>query len=101
MIIPIGLEKLVYDDIYELSRLSRRPDSSPTLPSLFPFTGTIVTEIEALDILCGVKARLLASGGVAGAEGAIWLLLDGTQEALDRAFAQHHAITSEANMTLP
>ncbi len=100
LIIPVGLEKLVYGDLLSLSVASRRPEDHPTTPavSLFAFIGTIVTEIEALQILCGVEARLLAAGGVAGAEGAVWLLLRGDREALDQALWLHASLTDEPNM---
>ncbi|HEY3415592.1 MAG TPA: hypothetical protein VGM23_01795 [Armatimonadota bacterium] len=100
LIIPIGLEKMVIDDIYELSRLSLHTDNHPKakVTSLFPMTGTIITEIEAFAILCGVQAYLLSAGGVAGAEGAIWLLLDGEQDQLDQALALAHEVQGEPNM---
>jgi hypothetical protein len=100
LIIPVGLEKLVYDDLASLSVASRRSQDHPGAPvvSLFPFTGTIVTEIEALQTLCGVQARLLASGGVAGAEGAVWLLLEGEEKALDRALELHQSLVAEPNL---
>ena len=102
LIIPIGLEKLVYEDINELSRASRIADDHPSAPvvSLFPMTGTIVTEIEALRLLCGVEARLLAAGGVAGAEGAVWLLLEGTRGQLDAALQLHGELKGEPNLGL-
>lgn len=102
LIIPIGLEKLVYEDIATLSRTSRCPQVHPTaaVPSLFPITGIIVTEIEALHILCGVHARLYSAGGVGGAEGAIWLLLEGEQAALDNALALQASLQSEPNLAL-
>ena len=102
LIIPIGLEKLVYEDIEELSCASRLPDTHPAAPvtSLHPITGTVVTEIEALRQLCGVGARLLSAGGIAGAEGAVWLLLEGTQEQLDAALALHGELRGEPNLGL-
>jgi len=102
LIIPIGLEKLVSDDIEALSRLSRDVDTHPQHPvlSLFPITGTIVTEIEALRILCDVHAHLLSAGGVAGAEGAIWLLLEGEKEELDNAIALCDALKDEPPVLL-
>ena len=77
LVIPVGLEKLVYMDIDDLHWVGSQEDSEG--PSLWPITGTIVTEIEALRILTGVDAYLYAAGGVAGAEGAVRLLLDGTE----------------------
>jgi hypothetical protein len=101
LIIPVGLEKLVCGDIVELSLASRRPAGHPEAPSvpLFPIVGNIVTEIEALQVLCGVQSRLLASGGVAGAEGAVWLLVEGERAALDRALALHDTLSKEPNLT--
>jgi len=102
LIIPIGLEKLVFEDVNELSRASRAGDNHPAAPvtSLHPITGTIVTEIEALQLLCGVEARLLSAGGVAGAEGAVWLLLEGAKEQLDAALALHKELKGEPNLGL-
>jgi hypothetical protein len=76
LVIPVGLEKLVYGDINELHRLAATEDAEG--PGLWPITGTIITEIEALKVLTGVDARLYAAGGVAGAEGSVRLLLEGT-----------------------
>lgn len=104
LIIPIGLEKLVYEDIGELSRASRAAvNSHPDAPvtSLMPMTGTIITEIEAWQVLCGVQARLLAAGGVAGAEGGLWLLLEGDDAAIEHALALHASLTDEPPMCLP
>lgn len=102
LIIPIGLEKLVVEDIEALSRASRRGDDHPSAPplGLFPMTGTIITEIEALKILCGVTARLYSAGGVAGAEGALWLLLEGSRAELDAALALHAELKGEPNLGL-
>jgi hypothetical protein len=101
LIIPVGLEKVVCGDLIALSVASRRPDAHPKagLVSLFPFTGTIVTEIEALQMLFGVKAQLYSAGGVAGAEGAVWLLVEGPQEQLERALARHEELSEEPNLT--
>ncbi len=83
LVIPIGLEKLVYGDIDDLHWLAAQEDSGG--PSLWPLTGTIITEIEALLLLTGVDAHLYAAGGIAGAEGAVRLLLDGGEEEVKAA----------------
>lgn len=97
LVIPIGLEKLVCGDLVALSLASRRPEDHPAVPAvpLFVMAGTIVTEIEALRLLCSVEARLLSAGGVAGAEGAVWLLVEGEKAALDKALELHHALEGE------
>lgn len=83
LVIPVGLEKLVYGDLFELSRRCAGPDAAG--PTLFPVTGTIVTEIEALGTLAGVAATLIAAGGIAGAEGGVRLLLEGDAAQVERA----------------
>jgi len=93
LVIPVGLEKLVYEDINELHRLVASEDCEG--PSLWPLKGTIVTEIEALNQLTGVKATLLAAGGIAGAEGAVRLLLEGYDEQLKAAVELVESIKGE------
>ncbi|OPZ80953.1 MAG: hypothetical protein BWY76_03190 [bacterium ADurb.Bin429] len=102
LIIPIGLEKLIQDDINELSCVTRDAVSHPAAPvvSLFPITGAVITEIEAFAILCDVEARLLSAGGVAGAEGAVWLLLEGGKRELDVALALYESLADEPNLTV-
>ena len=96
MILPIGLEKLVYTDIRELSLQSLQTDTYHNLPTLMPVDGTIVTEIEALQILCQVQAVLYSAGGIGGAEGSVRLLLEGERENLDAAMERVAAIQGEA-----
>lgn len=86
LILPVGLEKNVYGDINELSMKSREDDEFiGGAPSLMPVTGNIVTEIEALEFLAGVKAVQVAAGGIAGAEGAVWLIMEGEKAQLETA----------------
>jgi len=98
LVIPIGLEKLVYEDINMLSLLASEDDSEG--PSLWPITGTIVTEIEALETLTGVEAHLYAVGGVAGAEGAVRLLIEGTEEQVEQALELVESIKGEPRYLL-
>jgi hypothetical protein len=86
LVLPVGLEKSVFGDINELSMKSREADEFiGGAPSLMPVTGEIVTEIEALDILAGVKTYFISAGGIAGAEGAVWLILEGEKAQLEKA----------------
>lgn len=86
LILPVGLEKNVYGDINELSRKSREDDEYVgSAPTLMPVSGIIVTEIEALEIISGVKSMQIASGGIAGAEGAVWLLAEGDKSQIECA----------------
>ncbi|HOF90029.1 MAG TPA: hypothetical protein PLZ36_18280 [Armatimonadota bacterium] len=102
LIIPIGLEKLIHEDINALSRVTRDAAAHPAAPvvSLFPITGTVITEIEAFHLLCDVEARLLSAGGVAGAEGAVWLLLEGGARELDAALTLYERLADEPNLAV-
>ena len=80
--IPVGLEKRIPGTVAEAAALVNSPESSGL--RLLPVTGDIVTETEALEILCGVQARLTAAGGIFGAEGSLCLAVSGTEEQLGR-----------------
>lgn len=97
-VIPVGLEKLVYEDIETLSLKTRALDGDEILnetPPLVPVTGTIVTEIEALKLLCNVDATMIAAGGVGGAEGSVRLLIEGTKEDVLKALQLIESIQGE------
>jgi len=86
LVLPVGLEKSVYADMNEISRKVREDDEYVrNAPTLMPVSGHIVTEIEALEILAGVKALQVAAGGVAGAEGSVWLLVEGDRSQVEKA----------------
>jgi len=76
-IIPVGLEKLI-PSIDEACRAEpRRLKYSMGMPVYFrELRGEIVTEIEAFKILFDAEAFLIASGGLAGAEGSVTLVVE-------------------------
>ncbi len=78
LLVPVGLEKRVDGDINEIAALLNQPGGHG--PRMWPVGGEIITEIEALELLTGVAATLIAAGGVYGAEGAVWLAITGTPE---------------------
>lgn len=47
---------------------------------MMPVTAEIITEIEAIGILFWVNVTMIAAGGVGGAEGAVWLALEGSDD---------------------
>ncbi len=98
LIIPVGLEKLVCHDIMEMARKTMTPEYVG--PTLYPITGIIVTEIEALKMLSGVDAELLAAGGVAGAEGAVYLYLEGDDATIQKAKAVVQSVRGEPRFRL-
>ncbi|GAB4514320.1 MAG: hypothetical protein Kow0047_26120 [Anaerolineae bacterium] len=96
LVIPVGLEKLVAHDILETARfLGQGEEAANRVYPLFPITGEIVTEIEALALLTGVQARHVGSGGIFGAEGAVRLLLQGTPEQIKAALELVEQIQKE------
>lgn len=95
LVIPVGLEKSVPTDLVALSQATREEDAKPGTPAVWPLTGDIFTEIDALYELTGAEADVMAAGGLAGAEGAVWLLLNGTTEQIDKTFELMEGIWGE------
>ena len=83
LILPVGLEKRVPGDLMELAARINAPGESGF--RLLPVPGEVFTEIEAIRLLTGAEAEMLAAGGVGGAEGAVWLALRGSEEQLAKA----------------
>jgi hypothetical protein len=98
LILPVGLEKLTYEDIDTLHLLASDEDYEG--PRMWPITGIIITEIEALEILTGVEATLYAAGGIAGAEGSVRLMLMGTEEEVNEALELVESIKGEPRYLL-
>ena len=95
LLIPVGLEKEVAFDIEEVASQIQDSTEEGNVTSLFPVRGLIFTEIEALYTLCGVEALQAAAGGIAGAEGAVWLVLQGSQEQLSQALQIVQSVQGE------
>jgi hypothetical protein len=51
--------------------------------------------LDAIELLTGAEAVLTASGGVYGAEGAVWLAISGSEEQLAAVSELVAAITAE------
>jgi hypothetical protein len=89
MIFPVGLEKLIPVSVFVAAKECGifAWDYSMGLPcGLIPCgTGISITEMQAINILTGAIAIPVASGGIAGAEGAVTLALKGTDEQVEEA----------------
>jgi len=95
---PVGLEKSVSADLDEVAeRLNE--DAEGKGPTLWVVPGRIFTEIEALAVLAGVEAIHVSSGGIGGAEGAVWLALFGNRQQLDAAQEAVDAVRGESPFT--
>lgn len=81
--LPVGLEKRVCGNLDALAAAVNSPDASGL--RLMPVSGTIVTELDAIRILSGCQADLIAAGGVCGAEGGCWIAVSGTDDQVSKA----------------
>jgi len=83
LILPVGLEKRVLGDLDELALKINAPGSEGA--RLLPVPGEVITELEAVAMLTGASAHLIAAGGVCGAEGSVWIGVEGEQEQMKKA----------------
>jgi hypothetical protein len=89
IVYPAGLEKLIPVSIKEAAKETKftRYEYGMGMPvGLFPCPpGLTITEVSAIEILSGAKAIPIAAGGLGGAEGAITLIVKGTDGEVRKA----------------
>jgi hypothetical protein len=93
LILPVGLEKRVEGNLDELAALLNASEAQGA--RLWPLQGLVFTEIDAIRLLSGAEAYLVAAGGVSGAEGSVRLAVRGTTEQVDQAESVLHSTGSE------
>jgi hypothetical protein len=93
LILPVGLEKRVHLGLHEVAMLLNAPGASGA--RFLPVPGEVLTEIESLGLLSGVEVHLIAGGGVCGAEGAVWLAVQGEDENISKATAILSSVVDE------
>jgi len=101
VIFPIGLEKLIPGSIIEAAKAARRKDYQYGMGmtcGLLPVRGTVVTEIDAVRLLSGAKATVIAAGGLGGAEGSVVLSMEGSEDQIKTIIAN---IELSKGATLP
>lgn len=81
--IPVGLEKRVCGDLDTIASVVNSPNA--TGPRLMPLAGNIITELDAIRIMTGCRAELIAAGGICGAEGGCYIAVSGSEEQLSNA----------------
>lgn len=89
LVIAVGMEKLISGSIIEIARQTgrKRVDKAMGMAvGMIPLEGRVVTEKEAVEILTGVKATVIAAGGINGAEGATLLQVEGELEQIEGVF---------------
>lgn len=93
LIVPIGLEKRVFDDIHTLTL--RVNDLATDGPRLMPVPGEIFTELDAIQLLTSAETILIAGGGIFGAEGSAWIGISGTEEQITAAAELIKSVSGE------
>ncbi len=84
LLIPVGLEKRVLEDVDTLADRCNAAGTSG--PRLLPMPGETFTELDALTLLSdGAQPCILAAGGVYGAEGSLWIGISGDTKQLKKA----------------
>ncbi len=83
LIVPVGLEKRVDEDINDIADLLNAADAEG--PRMMPIPGKAFTELDAINQLSGAAARLVAGGGIFGAEGSAWIAVTGTAQQVESA----------------
>ena len=98
LILPVGLEKRISGNIDELASKMNEPGAHG--PRLLPVPGNIFTEIDAIALLTGAHAELVAAGGVGGAEGSVWLGISGEHSQENDAVALLQSVAGEPAFVL-
>jgi hypothetical protein len=93
LIVPVGLEKRVSGNLLDLANRLASGDAKG--PRLCPLPGLVFTEIDAVHLATGAHAVLSGAGGVGGAEGCIWLAVQGSESQLDQVEALMREVLAE------
>jgi len=93
LILPAGLEKRVDGDLDLIAKKINAPSSTGL--RFLPAPGQVFTEIDAIELLTGAKAEMIAGGGVCGAEGSIWLAVSGSKNQMKEVESVIKMIISE------
>ena len=98
LILPVGMEKRVAENLDELAIKMNEPGAQGA--RLLPVPGEIFTELNAIALLTGATAQLVAAGGVCGAEGSVWLAISGEPAQENAAEALLKSIANEPAFSL-
>ncbi|NMB46937.1 MAG: hypothetical protein GX998_11090 [Firmicutes bacterium] len=98
LVVPVSREKLIPSVEAAIHHLGIHTldDSLGMRCGMVPMVGaTIITEVEALSTLFGVKALQVSAGGVGGSEGSVGVQICGSREDVATAMAYIKSIKGE------
>lgn len=98
LIVPTGLERMIpsVNDAIPKTGIYKYKYSTGMPCALIPLVNAeVITEIQALAVLAGVRSTHVASGGIGGSEGAVVLVIEGNEENLERAFSLIKSVKGE------
>ena len=101
ILVPVGIEKLIPGTVEDaVAFIGRTKDYSMGVKCrMFPFRADItITEVEALEMISGGKAHIFSCGGLHGAEGAVSIALEGTEEQVNHAIEVCESIKGNASL---
>jgi len=104
LIVPAGLEKMIASVVDASWACGNKLFKyvMGTRVALMPVVSArVVTEIQALEILTGVHAVHVSSGGVGGSEGAVVIALEGSDATVKRAFDLVKSVKGEPPIQMP
>jgi hypothetical protein len=93
VVVPVGLEKTITYPVTELVKKlgegrveAWKQMGGIPIYRIFLLPGNVVTEIEAFRILANAEATPIASGGIGGAEGSVTILIEGSEDVVEKAW---------------
>ena len=104
LIQPVSLERLIPSVTEAYFKCGNRlfDRVMGAMVGLLPVvTSLVVTEIQALEVLTGVHATHVGSGGIGGSEGSVILALEGSENTVNRAYQAVESVKGDAPVTTP
>lgn len=98
LILPVGLEKRICGDLDDIAAKLNAPGVHG--PCLLPVPGEVFTEIDGIFTLTGASAELVAAGGICGAEGCVWLAVNGKSSQVNAAEELLQSLSAEPAFAL-
>ena len=99
LIVPVGLEKLipsVKDAAVKCGTRVFKYADGMKVGYIVVVGATVITEVQAWQVLANVIATPIASGGIDGSEGSITLSLEGDEESINNALKILEAIKGQS-----